>query len=1004
MEVNKSYLGNSTFNSAYHPLRVELLNDRNPPLRPEKQHEIYFHDAIYSFISGKQSAFLLNYSSEQNLLTPVEAARQYESFTKNCMKDQGHSVETDCKYSLFNVIYRSLLTSVINTQLVSVLKAESDFWSLLEILTKANLLDDINEDICDIQLNSNLNETLLSLSSASKVSIKDIINQSYKVDDRVKKGAVLKEWIEKAASDSVSVIAKKNREPWSATLGRILAETNRPTDKSSFNNRFEGNEKVKSVDPDGQFSNELSASSALLLPLDGVDRLDQETLLKHIWQLIRCGRLVEAQQVAVNHGVYWLTGSIIGVEYHNRPEAQTYNEESEVVLSRVGNQRQPIWQRSCWRYADKLAADPENWSSRAASDSAIFDLTSPPMKKNRSDDSLVGILEMSIYAALSNNTKVLMRSPVLSTWHDRLWVLLKAVHERDISKIVHRYRCLKLQHSSLFPGCSEKIVSAEREIIEMSMGDIGHMSTGDCQQILRRVPPPAQNDVESIILRLQAALIIGRSGIEYYIQHTIVDYLSKIVNGSKKAQVIPGHATVLRVFCHFCIWLKSADDDHMTPFNPSAESKNDNNRLSQLVSDEVLFLAVEAYVDHLIESDQPNLIASYVTFLSRARRISKYAQLLRYLQSQQKKQRNGPSVKLDDTEDGPIPKVLLLANVLFKEDVIEITRAVAERPIARSTATTDGLMESNSFLPSSSLVIRRDDNQLLSSSAIKSVRFQIDPSHDNSSIDGGFAATVMSPVVSIRHAEVATPQFGSSSFNRVKGRVATPRNLKRSGPSWFSTRNPRTMAAAATAEEEEPENVKVEETSTLPIPEHANELLFQRVESLRWLYYDPIHRFEAVRQTNRMVLHILSQDDLSLLPLLRRIVVTGDYLPLNSIPIGYSQLQQRKDELDELISPTLYEHFEGRPPSTPLNDRFGGVLFSQSKRLNTTVDEQIETHRASLQLDELIWEAQVSQLELWKLFVGAFDDVAAVNQVLLTSFSLPSIINQYMYVCMYVLY
>jgi hypothetical protein len=229
------------------------------------------------------------------------------------------------------------------------------------------------------------------------------------------------------------------------------------------------------------------------------------------------------------------------------------------------------------------------------------------------------------------------------------------------------------------------------------------------------------------------------------------------VKGTNKAQVIAGHATILRVFCHFCIWLKSFDDDHVATFNPSAESKNEANRLSQLVSDEVLFLAVEAYVDHLIENDQPHLVAPYVTYLSRARRIIKYSQLLRNLQSQQKKQHNGSNVKLDDTAHGPIPTVLRLANVLFEEDVIEITRAVAERPIARPTASSDGSMESHGFLPSSNLVIRRDDNQLLSSSAIKSVRFQIDPSHDNSSIDGGFVATVLSPVPSTRDAEAATP-------------------------------------------------------------------------------------------------------------------------------------------------------------------------------------------------------------------------------------------------------
>lgn len=56
------------------------------------------------------------------------------------------------------------------------------------------------------------------------------------------------------------------------------------------------------------------------------------------------------------------------------------------------------------------------------------------------------------------------------------------------------------------------------------------------------------------------------------------------------------------------------------------------------------------------------------------------------------------------------------------------------------------------------------------------------------------------------------------------------------------------------------------------------------------------------------MLQLLVTDDAAVLPLLRALVVSGDFLPLNSVAIGYEQLKLRKDELDELIGPTLYSH------------------------------------------------------------------------------------------------
>lgn len=74
--------------------------------------------------------------------------------------------------------------------------------------------------------------------------------------------------------------------------------------------------------------------------LDNVDRLDQGSLLKYIWELMRCcwhvTCLVEYQQVAATKGVYWLTGSLIGGAYHRRPETWPIIDDGNMLLQVSG--------------------------------------------------------------------------------------------------------------------------------------------------------------------------------------------------------------------------------------------------------------------------------------------------------------------------------------------------------------------------------------------------------------------------------------------------------------------------------------------------------------------------------------------------------------------------------------------------------------------------------------------------------------------------------------------
>ncbi len=389
--------------------------------------------------------------------------------------------------------------SVLQRELQEV-KAERDLWSLLEILSMSDLLGDVSEEDAELSLN----QALLALPVTA--SVPDFVNAAYSSDSRIKKGAVLKEWIERAAVDRVVDCPAPRALPGSDTLARILKEqqSNGRTNSSGGHKQL-----VQSLHPDAQ----LQADGGVL-PLDGVDRLDQELLLKTVWQLIRSGQILKAQQTAADHRVYWLAASLQGVASHchkrvmlsdiDQSAAQD-RENVEVGVARIGNLKQPVWARTCWKHASRLAGNPENWNSQVthakgqahlAYDAAMYSSSRAGVKPK--DDSLAGVLELSIYAALSNHTKVLKESPLLSSWHDRAWVYLKAAHERDLSKVLHRYRCIKSAHSSLYPGCGMAVIAAERELLDWSKAELGHISTGSCAEVFNRAPPPVSMTAESL--------------------------------------------------------------------------------------------------------------------------------------------------------------------------------------------------------------------------------------------------------------------------------------------------------------------------------------------------------------------------------------------------------------------------------------------------------------------------------------------------------------------------
>lgn len=798
-------------------------------------------------------------------------------------------------------------------------RAERDLWSLLELLTASNLLYDINEHGCDEKLQKVLSGLPVT------ASIPDYLQAAFEVDDRLRKGSVLKEWVEKAAIDLVSEAPAPRGEPWSETLNRVL-RTRHPAARNPPSTSTQ----LQSLHPDAQL-----VADGSLLSLDGTDRGDQESLLKTIWQLLRCGLVARAQQLASEHKLFWLAASLQGIATHayklvslsemDEPSENFPAGEEGTSVARSGNLKQPVWLRTCWLYANKISAGSSSGNHQMSAGGAAPSFGRAP--RGSQADSVVGVLEMSIYAALCNNTRVLLSSPLVSSWQDKVWVYLKATHERDVARIVHQYRCAKSGHSKYYPGCDLATISAERELMDLSKGDIGHFNTADCVQIFNKIPPPSTvKNAEYYILNLQAAVMEGRSGILNFVENTMMECLYV-------TESFPGREAVLRVFAHFCIWLKYAHQDEAG--------------LSELVSHEVLYLAVEKYIDMLIEKKQRSLVAVYAAYLNRPRRIYKYAQLLRSMQSSGQAGQNAADAA----------EVLQLANAFFPADVMDITRTVVESTQTTTESASYSIQASAqkrgvSAPPLHSLSSPSGVSSSLRPAGHHSVRFAVSEDAEQHSgsaeHENAFDNTVTPAKRSVR-ARAATPRplkgiagLGSKSGTPAyTGGAETPDTFSRTptGASLPGTPGVGSSLIAYTPSDGSQQTLHtVLRAADASVPVTAEDA--QQMESLRWLYFDASHRIEAVKQTNRFIVAYLLHGAGMKLAQVRTLL--ADYVPLDSVPMGHSLIEQRRNAVQGVEHQYLERYEVNNVQLLPVH---------QQNHISALKDE--------LLVEQNVWEAQV---------------------------------------------
>ena len=409
-------------------------------------------------------------------------------------------------------------------------------------------------------------------------------------DQRIRKSRILIEWLEDCYKKKVVNIQKISNSTWPTTLRKIIY-SNEFSEKSP--------DSANSIHPDAQ----LQGRDACFLNLDGNDNGDQELLLKFIYQLIRSGQIVEAQQIALDNNIYWLASSLQGVANVFYKQDFEMDENMTTYVSRRGNIFRSMWLKTCWNYSEKLSTNKINWL-------AINNVNAD----SSNSTSISSLIEMSIYASFSNNVNVMLKSPLISSTYDKLWVVMKAAHECSLDEIVYFHSESRSKQSKLYPGCDKKYLNLCHDMIEKVKATVGSFNfpTSNYDILFSNVLPAnlidgLEWDFDFLILQLQLSFMKGRQGIKNYLETT----LTTVVTSQNKA--FPHKEDILLLYCLLTIWIYKLNDN-----------TDIKHPLNSILSDRILHLSIEAYVHVLIESNYHLLCLPYLKYLCSLRRLVQF--------------------------------------------------------------------------------------------------------------------------------------------------------------------------------------------------------------------------------------------------------------------------------------------------------------------------------------------------------------------------------------------
>ncbi|CAH3035204.1 unnamed protein product [Porites lobata] len=351
--------------------------------------------------------------------------------------------------------------------IVDLISQESYTWRLVGSLYSDRLQNGIFDD-----------EAMLTNFMGRNWSEKTITNNLYEREASTRQNQIVIDWLEKNAEDWLELFLESDKVEyfsesvcWENTLHALQQE-------GSIGMR---RPQVTEMDPDAPVRQNR--------PLADLDQEDEARLLRHLFCLIRAGKLEEAQHLCEKCGQSWRAATLEGWKLWHDPNVEGVS-NNEALAPMEGNPFRDVWKAACWKM---------------------------------SQESKFSTYERAIYAALSGNLSQLL--PVCRSWEDYLWAFYRVMvdvrveqeirlhprPDRDLANLSPKFWDQTLNPEKIF----EELKACPKESIRQQAEEFHHVIQrhiilNDTNSLIEKMHSWLEKEKKPItqILRFMAHLVL----------------------------------------------------------------------------------------------------------------------------------------------------------------------------------------------------------------------------------------------------------------------------------------------------------------------------------------------------------------------------------------------------------------------------------------------------------------------------------------------------------------
>jgi len=213
----------------------------------------------------------------------------------------------------------------------------------------------------------------------------ELINNYMKNDDKLRQAQIVVDWLEKNASEDLD----NKYENLDQHLSGVMWENSLyQLKKCKERKQSVSSKSITKMDPDAPTRQKRS--------LNDLDQNDENELLNVIYEHIRAGRIIEAQEICVKHGQAWRAAALEGFRLYHDPNFVFTSKNFSLTN---GNPTRQFWKFTCWNISENY-----NYSLK----------------------------ERAVFGALSGNLSAMLEN--CKVWEDVVWANYKALLDLMVEK------------------------------------------------------------------------------------------------------------------------------------------------------------------------------------------------------------------------------------------------------------------------------------------------------------------------------------------------------------------------------------------------------------------------------------------------------------------------------------------------------------------------------------------------------------------------------------------